>query len=241
MVMNADISVQSPRCRRRWFQFSLGTLLLLFAVASIGVGWWRMRRETRIRNINEWISQLVSPNPAPKTLYGNGVEGVADVYPAEYDQAAQNVVSNARNRLHNAGYEALPYLMQHLDDRRYSFTADAGECDVNWSVRTACRDLIRCFLEPYGNFGSERDLALRPSYFLHCKLFEPKAAAEWWRTHKDKSLHDLQLESVQWVITEEVKTPGRFRIEDGQLLQSELAELQSSSAPLRSAEFPIAK
>ena len=111
------------------------------------------------QEINALIQRLVSPNVAPDVVVGA-------TYPAGYNHDAQRRARHALMQLHQTGIRAFPYLFDHFDDERYSFTDDAGSADFNWSVGRACSDIVICHLQPYGSVAYRRDpgIRLRPSY-----------------------------------------------------------------------------
>ena len=169
----------------------------------------------------------MSPNRPPKIPYGDAV------YPTDYDRKAQEKVLTAWCHLADAGIQAFPLLLEQLDDKRYSFTKDAGENDFNWSVGRACFDVMRCQVEPwyYKTLpGTNGDYCLRPRYTGH--YFRNAAAAKsWWETHKHKSVHDLQIEVVQWILAEEAKTPGEYSPAERMYLEAILKKLHGGKVP----------
>jgi hypothetical protein len=172
------------------------------------------------REINALIAQLVSPNRAPDDK--NGPDAT---YPVGYDRDAQKRVRRAWSQLHRLGHRAFPYLFDHFDDKRYSFTADDGPADMNWSVGLACSDILVCHLQPYGIRG-------QPSYAKHYNLRTSAGAKLWWETRKDKSLRELQIETLEWVIAEEARTPLRYSDQERLYLHDLLAKLRAGSVPL---------
>ena len=182
---------------------AIATLISLFVVAGFADD-----KPPSEKEINTLVKQLVSPNRAPKT------EGADAEYPASYDRDAQERVRHAWSQLHRMeGHRVFPYLFEHFDDKRYSFTADGGSSDVNWSVGRACSDILICHLQPYGGIAHSGDhpgIRPRPSYSQHHNLRTAAGAKLWWETRKDKSLRDLQIEALEWVIAEEAKTPKTY-------------------------------
>jgi hypothetical protein len=177
--------------------------------------------------IRSLIAELASPLPAPK------IENGEAVFPEGSDRRAYRKAKGPWLRLQDAGLQAFPYLFECLNDDRYSFTDDAGESDNNWTVGRACFDVVRCQIEPWyhkqlpGANGSF--YRLRPRYtnrFLH----NPKAAEAWWETHKHLSIHDMQLEVLQWVIAEEAKMPDDYSSPEREYLNVLLTKLRSGTA-----------
>jgi hypothetical protein len=182
------------------------------------------------------IAQLVSPNMAPDRKGAN-----AD-YPDDFDRAAQAKVKDAWFKLYDLGPEAFPYLIPHLDDKRYCLTEDNGFVDTNWTVGRACSDIIACHLKPYGYYNSSgpRDDGgkrwYRPAFPVPRNV---KAATEWWQKNKGRSLREMQIESIEWVIAQYQK---RKEGSDGdeQRLAEMLAKLKAGDKPLKPS-FPFAK
>ncbi|MGA2031678.1 MAG: hypothetical protein ABSG68_05440 [Thermoguttaceae bacterium] len=131
----------------------------------------------------------------------------------------------------NIGFRAFPYLLDSLDDERYSFTAWEDSRRVDWSVGRACFEIIRDHLEPrWKRSGPPR--APRPSYSEHCNLNKRAQAKAWWEIRKQKSLRELQIEALEWVVGEEARVPEKYPERDRKYLQAVLAGLRAGDAPL---------
>jgi hypothetical protein len=181
------------------------------------------------QRIEALIQKLVSPNKAPEMRFGK-TEGSGD-----YEQNARAM--GAFSQLKKLGVGAFPLLFDHLDDQRYSFTADRGDADDNWSVGRACFDIVRCQLEPFCGFSVPRNETTdrgppRPCYAAHINLRNPASAKVWWEARKSKSLRELQIEALQWAIAEEAKTPERYSDKERTKLQRVLAKLRVGNVPL---------
>ena len=134
-----------------------------------------------------------------------------------YDHDAQERVRHAWHKLSRIGIRAFPYLIEHFDDDRYCFTEDSGPGYYNWSVGRACSDIFICHLQPHDfashfalNGGDSRFETKRPYYCVYYKLRTSAGAKLWWETRKAKSLRELQIETLEWVIAEEAKTPAIY-------------------------------
>ena len=105
----------------------------------------RALEDARSKKYADLISQLVSPNKEPIT----GDESVR--FPAGYDVKAQQRVEAARQALYDNFEDALPYLVEALNDTRYSMTVDWADGDAypNYSVGKTCRHIIASQLEIY--------------------------------------------------------------------------------------------
>jgi hypothetical protein len=175
--------------------------------------------EQQIRSL---IAELASPLPAPKVEYGTAM------YPEGSNRQAYKEAKGPWGRLRQAGTQAFPYLFESLSDDRYSFTEDAGENDYNWMVGRACFDVVRCQIEPWDNNQlpvNGKYNRRRPRYTDRL-LHNPRAAKAWWETHKQLSIHDLQLEILQWVIAEEAKMPEKYSSSEREYLNALLTNLQ---------------
>jgi hypothetical protein len=86
-----------------------------------------------------------------------------------------------------------------------------------------------------------RERPIRPNYLKHNNLWDPKAAAAWWEQRKDKSLRELQLEALQWVLAEEQKAPKQYSEEDRAYLKELISKLEAGTEPLPPASWPVAK
>lgn len=177
------------------------------------------------------VKDLVSPNDAPKV--GNGLD--AD-YPANYDRKAQNRVLDAWLTLQECGPRAFPVLFDAYDDDRYSLTGEGHMCDANWTVGRACRDMIDCELQPYGTWSQDKNDPRHyfPRYFYDFDLDTREGAKKWWKTHKNKTLRELQIEVLEWVIPE-LKNEKAFD-EIRTQLKSDLAKLRAGTKPLEPTE-----
>ena len=127
------------------------------------------------------------------------------------------------------GHLVFPYLFDHFDDQRYSFTADAGSSDTNWTVGRACSEIVICHVQPYEGLRHRRT---RPSYSEHYKLRTSAGAKLWWEPRKDRSLRELQIETLKWIIAEEAKTPSSYSPEERVYLKDLLRKLGAAKTPL---------
>src|SRR5262249_47224906 len=101
------------------------------------------------------------------------------------------------------------------------------------SVGNACGEIIEHNIEVqwekttsyYGEGGPKR-----LSFIEHCGNLDT-----WWRIRKDKSLAELQLESIEWVMKQ--KMPQYFKAEKE--WQSSLAEVKKMASQIRSTRKPI--
>jgi hypothetical protein len=139
------------------------------------------------------VQRLVSPNKEPITENG---DGGSVRFPTGYDVAAQKHIDAARRALHDNFDEALPFLVEALDDERYCMTIDWAEGDAyyNYSVGDVCRYVIRRWLEVY------RDkISFSGPGHWNRYTYRP-ISKDWWQARKGRSLAELQIESIDWAI-----------------------------------------
>ena len=75
--------------------------------------------------IRSTIKRLVSPNKAPQ------IDGPDAIYGAGFDRDANGRVMRAYVELQKAGIIAFLQLIEHFDDKQYSFTADGGASELS--------------------------------------------------------------------------------------------------------------
>jgi hypothetical protein len=166
------------------------------------------------------VEQLASPNKEATTHVNGDPEKV--IFPKDYDVQAQKSVGAARAELHQNFAEALPYLIDGLEDKRYSMTVSIvdGEAYYNYSVGQICRELICLELEVY------RDSFIFTKQEYHA--FNYPISKEWYSTRTKKTVPELQIEAIDWAITK-----GRGGRRSDQFDQSEsFARLQKLRAEI---------
>jgi hypothetical protein len=181
---------------------------------------------------SDLVQQLVSPNTAPERGSRGGEPWVK--FSKDYDVAAQRRVGEARTQLHDNIQEALPYLVEALDDKRYCMTVSIGEGDSfpNQSVGATCREVIASHLEVY----REKIRFSAPQQWNHYS-YTP-ISKEWWAQRKDLSLVDLQIEAIDWAIdriTADTKTtkPPEEREAEIEALKLLRDDLKTSNVPAK--------
>lgn len=187
------------------------------------------------REIAALVEFLVSPNAAPKTKESTAV------WPPGFDVGEQRKVHGAYERLLNAGMPAIPHLLQREKDDRYCLTV-RYDSEKNMSVASVCREIVVSQLQPFGPFTVESKYQgkreWRP-WYPEAFLADGKAAA-WWEKNKHKSLYQVQLEVVEWVILEESKQPTKYSEQEKKHLQEIRKELVEGGQPLKSGRIPLA-
>ncbi len=205
-----------------------GTWLVVGILLSLCLpAWGQKKAPPTDKEIKTLIDQLVSPNPEPIT---RGLP-IIDL-PAGYDRRKQAKVLAARSRLLELGPPAFPFLIERLKDERYCLTTENGISGVyrNRSVGDICRKIVFVQLQPFGSWQGRGKPPL-PSYPHHF-LESREAAKAWWEKNKHKTLYQMQLEALDWVIAEEAKRPGDFTAKEKEVLQKIRKDLVKSGKPL---------
>jgi len=189
------------------------------------------------KQLKELVERLASPNPKPIT--GDEDDSVAPDYrlPKGFDRAKQKRVREAIEELRELGTKAFPALIERWDDKRYCVTTfhRLSEYSHNSTVGAICRKTIFDQLQPYSLWPltdeDPRGLPKRPRYpekFLGSK----KDAQQWWDKHKDKTIFQIQLEVIDWVIAEEAKRPRDYSEKERQFLRDVRAMLVKIATPM---------
>lgn len=204
---------------------------VLLVVSWLFVASWVTGAPPR-KQIESLIAQLASPNKPP-----GKIDDAADELPSDFDRPAQERVFKAWKQLYDRGIEAFPYLLKNVGDKRYCFTMDVGSTDFNLSVGSACLDIVRSYLEPFGSFakgeGGPLTRAVRPQYVNHFKLSDRKSAEQWWNARKTKTMRDLQIEVLDWVIGKERENGKKYSKEEITYIEDVLTKLRKSNEPLK--------
>jgi hypothetical protein len=186
------------------------------------------------KEIKALIDQLASPNPKP-IVNKRKVPGIN--LPPGFDRKKQDKVHLARSKLAELGPQAFPFLIDSWKDERYSLTTCNGLSGwfYNESVGHICQTILFGQLQPYGFWpaadGDPRGKPHRPDYPVHF-LNSQEAAKAWWEKNKEKTLYQIQLEALDWVIAEETKRPGDFTDKEKQSLQKLRKRLVEGGKPL---------
>lgn len=189
------------------------------------------------KEIKALIDQLVSPNPKPIIQKKPTIK-----LPKDFDLAKQELVHEARSKLLKIGTPAFPLLIENFKDEHYSLTTQNGLDGIYWNetLGDVCRTIIFDQLQPGGTWqigdGDPRSVAKRPAY-PHNFLYSQKDAQAWWKQNSKKSLYDLQLEALDWIIAEESKTPEKYLKKEKEYLQKSRKELMESGKPLSPGNY----
>lgn len=163
------------------------------------------------------VKQLVSPNTKPKVLGGDKWRVKL---PKDYDVAAQQRIDAARTEIHEHIEEALPHLVEALDDNRYCMTVRDSKLNsvYNASVQIICRRIIASHLQIYKR-------KIRLSGLAHSDYYNyGPFTKEWLAKRKHRTLVELQLEAINWAIQKRENEPEGYR-RDGNTGENEINEL----------------
>jgi|GEM_PF-3570535 len=176
------------------------------------------------------IEELVSPNSKPETHINGKPHRVR--FPAGYDVKSQERVDDARRALDRSIAEALPYLTDALDDKRYSMTINWGDGDgyYNKTVGDICREIIAANIEVY-----RKEITFLGPQHWHQYTF-PNVSKEWLSKNSDRTLIELQLDAIDWAIEQRGKENSRYaredRAQEPKRLQEMRNKLKESTEPL---------
>lgn len=153
------------------------------------------------RDILELIGKLaISDQPA----VDGPVFAPTDQTPASDSRV---IAYQAAEKLGEYGKEAFPQLLAHRHDERQSV---AFRRVLRHSVGLACysiiEDLIYNLPEDYpGSFyrtGADGEMHARPRFFAP-GIFDASTVEQWLKDREDKSLTELQIEALEWLIAKE--------------------------------------
>lgn len=162
--------------------------------------------------------------------------------PPGFDLTVQSKVLAAWDNLVLKQTEAFPQLIEHCDDKDYSTSVASTifEHWHNWTVGQSCREIVASNLQPYGTLVTSA-LRQNPAGRLHrphycfANLRTREQAAQWWKARQNKSLRELQIEVLEWILAEEQKEANKYA-DDIALLKPRLETLKKSTEPLKPNE-----
>jgi hypothetical protein len=117
------------------------------------------------------------------------------------------IAFEAAERLRECGKDAFPGLLAHLEDDRQSV---AFVCRLPADVGLACFTIIEGMV--YGLPGDYRGSLHREGadgqlhervLFAKPAMFDPNSAEAWLDAREDKSLTEIQVEALEWLIEQE--------------------------------------
>jgi hypothetical protein len=175
------------------------------------------------------IEELASPNKVPTVV---NRQNASVSFPADYDLKSQLRIEAVRQELCDHFREALPFLIEAVDDQRYCMTIRWGEGPQgyhNRSVGQICKDLLRSQLEIY------RD-SIRFAGPEHWYRYSYDVSNEWWQTRKEQTLAELQIESINWAIgLRQAEAEGR----DGKKAAADIVALKKLRDEIATTGKPI--
>lgn len=155
-------------------------------------------------------------------------------YPPDYDFRADDRVFAARDSLLLCNIEAIPQLIDHWDDKRYSHVYQHDFYGIR-DVGSVCQGIVRYLIEvhtmAYASGNLPRGEPRVPAVRLSPNKDNMK---KWWEQQKGKSLLQLQLDSAQWAIEQETARGG-----DDQKTKAIIERLERIIKRLKSTKEPI--
>ena len=148
----------------------------------------------------QFIERLANHNSPPK-LVDSAVVGLEPIFSRQYDWSEDNRIATATQVLVNYADEALPVLLKHFDDKRYSRTyctsSDSGA--DNLDVGSVCGEIVaeslsQAFYE-YIPEGDELAYQLRLA-----DRGASKDLKTWCLERRDKPFYELQIEQCELAI-----------------------------------------
>ena len=142
--------------------------------------------EQRIRVL---VELLASKN----TVSGRNLES----FPQGYDRNAQVVVYLAIQQLLAEGSTGFDTLIEHFNDKRYSYTYAAPDGEYNMTVDVACELIMTRCIKCYHNeihIITEDQFRLAPD-------FSKEKIADWWKHNRHRPLWEIQIDAIDHAIT----------------------------------------
>jgi hypothetical protein len=183
--------------------------------------------------IRALIDKLISENPEPGKV--KGLPGLD--YGKDFDRSKQKVVHEAIFALKKMGPKAFPQLIERWGDKRFSLTMSVGINGYMYtaSVGEVCQDIVFDQIQPIGIWpktdDDPRGKPKRPGY-PSVYLENRKDALEWCNKHKDKSLYEIQLMVIDWVIERESENPKDYTDAERAYLKSVRKDLVETRQPM---------
>ena len=207
-------------------------LLVLIASVLIGTLGNAQDKVEHQTDVSKLIIALASVNPAPTERRGPDLK-----FPPGYDQKKQQSVRIAKSKLKAMGTVAFKCLIENWSDERYCLTYSVGINGYmhNATVGRMCRIIVYDQIQPFGFWPCTNDdprgKPKRPSYPSEF-LSNDKAASKWLEEHKDKSLYEIQLMVIVWVIERESENPKDFTDEERAAMREIREKLIESKKPM---------
>jgi len=154
----------------------------------------------------ELVEMLASPNMPPNL---GAKRGFADLKPS-YDLKAQDRVNSAWQELVETREDAIPALIEGLNDKRYCTTAAPYSMYVDYTVGDICRKILASRLEFYRSFDAFRPpLPEKGPSYIDAHFKDPDSGRKWIEARKGKALWEIQVDVLEWLIADERRHPFR--------------------------------
>jgi hypothetical protein len=179
--------------------------------------------------IQSLVSQNKEPTPQrPHTRYE---------FPADFDEAENDRVIKVRDTLLGRGVDAVPFLIEALDDERYSCTIIFPKIVHHRHVREVCMRILEAQIQVYGNYVRPYNKRLeRPRWLpappVTTHYWPPGAKdfmQKWWIPRQAMTLNELQREAVDWAVQQE-ESRGFFSEDERSLVLGWYKPLQAELA-----------
>lgn len=173
--------------------------------------------------VHLWIEQLANLSPARTHRGDVGADSLTDK-----EDMDLGLVKIAYRKLTKNFQAALPHLVEHIDDKRYSFPREhpsSGSYE-NQSVGDACRSII------------DRKLLLRNPMVTDSRGISVWLSLpidrRWFQRVRGMSLFEMQLDSLDWLL----KQPPPERVGASEW-KSELSDVRKFRAKFSSDGKPV--
>jgi hypothetical protein len=139
------------------------------------------------------VERLASSNQEPHVSAPTAKQVVR--LAEDYDAEEQKRIYKIWSKLAKDEDTDLAVLVKHIGDERYSFTADIGGRGYsNYDVGRVCLAILSSKLDAIEPFPFQ--------YKSYAYWVIAKDPAAWLKENGDKSLLDLQLQSIEWFLDE---------------------------------------
>lgn len=194
---------------------------------------------TSDEQIKAWVDQLTSKNQRPRIRLKQPLQmEKGHSLPPGFDPQDQARVSDVYDKLVATGVRAFPFLIERFDDEAHSVTVEqvTSGSALNASVGWVCQDLLVSQIHPFHPYtlGEKATTRLRPQYPLPGSK---KEAVEWWNKNKDKTLQEIQLEILNWMVVKEALARKDFSEAERRYLLDKRQKLVENGKPFPPAKF----
>ena len=213
------------------------SLALLVACVFVVTSAVAQDKDVQQVDVAKLINALASENPTPTERRGLDLK-----YPPDYDRKKQESVRSAMSKLKSLGPTAFKTLIANWGDKRYCLTYSVGINGYmnNATVGQMCRFIVYDQIQPYGIWplidGDPRGKSGRPTYPGEF-LADARDADRWLEEHKGKSLFEMQLLVVDWVIDQESKNLKDFTDEERKYMQDIRKKVTESKKPMTRGNY----